>query len=244
MAAARPAQAYRFLIAVGGRNVLKGFPANFLAGPFYLDATIKNGAVTATDLTAADAWYADAQVRAAFSPANAGTTKQNFTVHIDSIRILITDGTFSALVATTKEKLWDTAYLSIRAIVGGTTRKYPVDTAIHDMLQGAWAAATSSPATTFGSNVRGVPWVLPSPIRVDCNQDSLDLVSEADAALGADTPCKVELGIGSVVVPNSEEGAGSDAQNESCSAEAANADPNIHRRAYLGSVSVQPSRTF
>lgn len=215
----RHGPAYLFLVAVGGRPVLKGFPPNFCAGPFYLDVAWANGSATAVDLTAADAWYADAQVRAAFNPANGGTAKQNFTVSIESLFCLITDGAFQILIGTTKDNLWLTGYPSIRAIVGSVTKKYPLDGSFQEAIESTHAAATSSPATGAGSKIRGRPFVLPSPIRVDCAQDSLDAITEADVALGAATTSKLVLGPGSIVIPNNEEGAGSDVQTDSCRAD-------------------------
>ncbi len=174
-----------FQVVAGMRPVASQFPPNWLVGkPFRLDAAIANGAATAVNLDCHDAWYRDGQARQAYGLSDGSTTKVQATLHLEAVALEIVDSDFTVLVSSTKDNLF-TCGPFIKATIGGTVYKFGLEGAIRDRLEGAWAAATSSPATTVGANIRGRKLVIPLGMDIDLFNDSLVFGTEADAALGA-----------------------------------------------------------
>lgn len=196
-----------WLQTLGAREVIP-HDSRMIGGPFFLDAAIANGSATAVDLAAQDAWYGDAAARGAYTPSNGSATKMQATLHLEAAELLIVDSDFTVLVTTTKDNLWSSQlYLQIQA--SGSNYYVPLDKAVTDAIRATVAAATSSPATTTGAQILGIPFVLPSALRIDLQQDTIQLASTADVALGAAIDTKVVLYGG--LFPNAMRGAGSDA---------------------------------
>src|SRR5262245_60236240 len=95
--------AWQFADAIGLRPVIHTPSAQWLAGPFQLDASVANGAATDVDLSTQDAWFGDPSVRQAYSCVDAATTKLLGTVHIEAVQLIFHLGAFAGLDIDTQD---------------------------------------------------------------------------------------------------------------------------------------------
>jgi hypothetical protein len=185
--------AAQFRDALLCRPILHVPNAQWCAGPFTLDAAIANGAATSVDLTTQDAWFGDLQVRQAYACVDASTVKLKALVHIEAVELLILEGAISKLDLDTKDNLTITATAPyLEANVAGTVRKiglYGAMTELHELVQVTQAAAADGER----GYLRGRPIQLGSPIRIDLENDTFTLKSDADVALGVAAAVKVKL---------------------------------------------------
>lgn len=175
------------------RPVLNVPSAQWCAGPFTLDASIANGAATSVDLTTHDAWFGDVQTRQAYGLVDGSTTKVKALVQIEAVELWILDGSMPQLDIDTKDNLLLTATAPyIQANVGGTVRNIPLLGAMTELIQ---LVQVTQAAAANGERgfLKGRPLLLGSPIRVDLENDSMFLKTDADCALGAAQPVKVRL---------------------------------------------------
>lgn len=183
-----------FRAANGGRPMLQVPSAQWCAGPFNVTAEIANGAATSWDLSTQDSWYGDAQVRQAYALANAGTVKMKATLWLEALFLQFPTGAFAALAAATKDNLLvDTTAPYIEVNVGGTVRKIGLVGHMEQLVRIRASALAAGAQAEVAELIAGRPYVLPSPIAIDLENDTFYLKSDADVALGAATPVALKL---------------------------------------------------
>lgn len=209
-----------FRQALGHRAQLHPPTGQWAGGPFYLDVSLANGAVTAVDLTQHDPWYGDPQVRQAYALTDGSSTRIKATLHLEAVGIMLIDGATVKLDVDTMEKLFQSTtapYLTVT--VGTTTRKIPLGAAgaiwhAMQLVQVTQAAAADGER----AKLQGKMHVLPSPIRIDLENDAFTLNTDVDVALGAAEACKLVLAgclwPGSVGIPGSIPGMGCEADGD------------------------------
>ena len=185
-----------FVYACGGRPRVALPSAQWLVGgrrnPFRVGCTLKNGAVTNSDLTTQDAWYEDVQVRTAFTPSDGATTKLRAILSIEAVRLYVSSSVFSVLDATVKDDA--AAQMFLEADIGGQIKRIDMRTALLEPPREF--------QITQATAANGTHWLLrgdwaehnPGPIVVDLETNSLALKTLNTPAFGADiTQCWVEF---------------------------------------------------
>lgn len=184
-----------FRAANGGRPMLQVPSAQWCAGPFSLSAEIANGAATSVNLATPDVWFGDAQVRQAYALTNGvATSNIKATLWLEAVMLQFPTGAFAALAAATKDNLLaDTTAPYIEANVGGTVRKIGLVGHMEQLVRILASALAAGAQAEVAELMAGRPYVLPSPISIDLENDTFYLKSDADVALGAATPVVLRL---------------------------------------------------
>lgn len=177
----------QFRQALSHRAVINVPSGQWRGGPFFLDVTLPNAAVAASNLTVHDAWYSDQGVRGAYGVTDGDVaTRLKATVHVEAVELWLYQGSISKLDVDTKQKLFATGTAPyINCIVGTATHNIPLYGAISEVQELKQVTQAAAAAGEFGA-LRGKPYVLPSPIRIDMENDTFSLKSDAAPALGAD----------------------------------------------------------
>jgi len=200
---------HEFIVSTGGRPRVQLPSLQWCLGtrrnPFRVGCTLKNAAVTNSDLTTQDAWYEDPNVRTAYAPADGSTTKLRAILNIEAVRVLVMSSVFSALDATVKDDV--SAQLFLTLDVGGSVKRFD--------LRGCVREPQKEFQKTQASATLADWWLLagdwcelgPGAHNVDLEINNLKLESLNSVAYGADiTQCWVEI-IGHLV-PKGTDGAG------------------------------------
>lgn len=219
----------QFVIATGGRPRHALPSTKWLVGcrrhPFRIGCTLKNGAVTNSDLTTQDAWYEDVQVRTTYNPADASTSRLKAFLSIEAVRVLVSSSVFSVLDATVKDDA--SAQLYIECDVGGQKRLVDMRNTLYEP-QKEFQITQAAAANGTHWLLRG-DWaeVNPGPVVLDLENTTFALKSLNTPAFGADiTQCWVEV-IGHMF-PQNAPGAVSYIPGLSCSSSAgAVEDPRV-----------------
>jgi hypothetical protein len=165
--------------------------------PLRAGVTLKNGAVTNSTLTTQDPWFEDVQVRTAYNPTDADTTRLRAVLTIEACRVLVSSSVFSALDGSVKDDA--TAQLFLEADVGGQIKRLDLRDGIREVAREFQVVSTAAgPLTHF--LLRGEFVECPDgPWTIDLEVNSLALKSLNSVAYGADiTQCWLEI-IGSMV---------------------------------------------
>jgi hypothetical protein len=182
-----------FSEALGCREILHTPSAQWRGGPFVLDAILANGAATSVDLGTHDAWYGDVGVRQAYALVDAATTRVKATVQIEAVEIWLLEGLINKLDVDTKDNLLLSATAPyIEANVAGTITKINLVGHMTELTKFV-SITQASAADGERGYIQGRPNLLFSPLRLDLENDTLTLKSDADIALGAVCPVKVRL---------------------------------------------------
>lgn len=199
---------HEFVLATGGRPRVALPSLQWCLGtrrnPFRVGATLKNGVVTASDLTTQDAWFEDPNIRTAYAPTDASTTKLRAILSIEAVRVLVMSSVFSALDATVKDDA--SAQLFLTLDVGGSLKRFDLRGCIREPQKEF--QKTQATATLADWWLLNGDWceLGPGSHQVDLELNNLKLESLNSVAYGADiTQCWVEI-IGHIV-PKGTDGA-------------------------------------
>lgn len=189
-----------FVLATGGRPRVALPSLQWLVAtrrnPFSIGALLKNGAVTNSDLTTQDAWYEDAQVRTAYSPADASTTKLRAILNVEAVRVLVSNSVFSALDASIKDDVAGTSTapgLFMTMDIGGSIKRTDLKLAVVEPpkeFQKTQAAASLADWWLLKGD-----WVEVGPGShvLDLEVNTFKLESLNSVAYGADIACWVQV---------------------------------------------------
>ena len=185
-----------FRLAYGGRPNLYIPDPQWIVGderhPFRIGCTLANGAATSSDLTTQDAWYEDVQVRTAFNPADASTTRLRAILTVEAVRVFVMSSVFSALDATVKDDA--SAQLFILADVGGQSKRIDLRGCIREPAKEFQKTQTTAALADWWLLNGGWARVPGTPITLDLEQNTFSLVSLNSVAYGAAiTQCWVEV---------------------------------------------------
>ncbi len=160
--------------------------------PFRVGCTLKNGAVTSSDLTTEDAWFEDCQVRTAYTPVNGATTRLRAIVQVEAARVLVSSSVFSVLDATVKDDA--TAQLYLYADTGGQQLRVDLRSALYEPPSQFQKTQTAAADGTHWILSGGWVEIPGGPFAVDLETNVFRLESLNSVAYGADiTQCWVEL---------------------------------------------------
>ena len=154
-----------------------------IAGTFYVDATLVNGAPISVDLTVQARWHKDHRVRKVYSTSDTTTKELLATLQISEIEVVLRGPTAHALTPAQLQLLHE---LYLRAQVGSNETFVNLHDAFSTTVETVSIDGNASSATSVRFARSGPVEVPGRDLFVDLENNNLYLQSDVDLALGSD----------------------------------------------------------
>lgn len=161
----------QFVVATGGRPLLRVGDSRLLAGPFDLAVTITDNAAVAADLTLQSVWDKRVQTQYGSSTSN----DVDAILRLAGAQLYINDADFRAEATALKEALDNQAY--IHTVRAGKTHDFP----LRGHITEPWATFEFHEAANTAVErvmMHGPPVMFDRPFNVDLRTDQLTLQSD------------------------------------------------------------------
>lgn len=169
----------QYIATLGGRLPVANANQR-MVGPTWINlacTVANNTANQEISLTTAAAFNQSRAARAVFSST---TSVPEARLHLESFQIYLTDENIQQSSNANINDFLTGSYLKV--VVGGTQYQYDCLNAVHDPRT---AYATTVAATTLGRTITAGPQILPSPIRIDLQDDEFSFCLDPAINFGA-----------------------------------------------------------